>query len=203
MTRLRIPLSLIAALATGVAMSWGQTFAPDSWAPLVNSGAPVVSVAAGVAWWGAGPRGRGCGVWLHGVLGALAGPLAVLGYYGTSWLRGFGLSPTMLLFWSSAGVVLGAAMGVAVWVLRQPGRSLTHGAAAAVWPGIAAGEAAHGIVRISDTTPLTYWWSLAAVAAAVLGGLVLRRLRGGLARTVAVVGTCAVGAAIFVVYGLA
>lgn len=155
---LRIPAAVTVALAAGVIMSFGQTFAPAGIAPIFNSAAPVVALAAGVAfaarsWWG------------HVVLAAAAGPLAMVGYYGTSALRGYGVSSSMVMMWCTTGVIAGAVVGLAVWALRGHGDQLRHigpmrALGAAAFPAVALGEAAHGITRISDTTPVAYWWSL-------------------------------------------
>ena len=186
--------ALVGAVLAGVVMSFGQTFAPDVLAPLFNSAAPVVALAAAVSL-------AGRGAWGHVLLGAAAGPLAMVGYYGTTQLRGFGVSLAMVAFWSIAGVVTGVAMGLAVWSLRGHGPAWLRGPAAGYFPGVAFGEAAHGLVRISDTTPVEYWWGLAALGVSVLVWVAIRLLVSLRDRALAVAAAAAVGVALFLVYG--
>lgn len=166
---LRAPLAVVVSLIAGVMISFGQTVAPEGIAPLFNSAAPVVALAAAVSlfarsWWG------------HALLGAAAGPLAMVGYYGTSLMRGYGVSTSMVVMWCVAGVIAGGAMGLAVWLLRGNGPRPMRGLGAAVFPTVALGEAAHGVLRIADTTPVAYWWSLGVVGVGVLGWLLATRV---------------------------
>jgi len=136
------------------------------------------------------------------VLGALAGPLAIAGYYGTSFARGYGVSMSFVLLWAVAGVLFGAVMGLAVWLLRSPMRpTWLRAVAAGYWPGIAAGEAAHGIVRIPVTTSVGYWIGEAIVAIAVLAATLWRKVRGWRATLAAVAAAAAIAVALFAVYG--
>lgn len=189
-------LALVGAIAAGVAISFGQTYAPSAIAPLFNSALPVVTLAAAVSL--AGRRW-----WWAAALGAAAGPLAMVGYYSTAVLRGFGASPSMVALWCAAGVIFGSVMGLAVWTLHGARTAgWTAGAAAGYWPGIAAGEAAHGLTRIADTTPVGYWWTQLGLAVAVLAIVAARRLAGLRARSTAAVTALVVGACIYAVYGL-
>jgi hypothetical protein len=187
--------ALAFACAAGVAMSFGQTYSPEWLSPLFNSAAPVVAVAGLVAF--AARRW-----WTSALIGALAGPTLVAGYYATSHLRGFAGSSTSIALWSTAGVIAGAAMGLAVWVLLTPSPLPLRAAAAALWPGIAIGEAAHGIVRIADTTPAGYWWAQAAVGVAALAAIAWKHLPTWSGRLLAAAFTAAFAAALFVIYGL-
>ena len=189
-------LALGGALVAGVVMSFGQTVAPEPIAPLFNSAAPVVALAAAVAL-------AGRGALTHVIFGASAGPLAMVGYYATTHLRGFGVSLQMVAFWSVAGVVSGAAMGLTVWALRRRAAPAWRVPAAALFPGVAIGEAAHGLVRISDTTPAAYWAGLALLGAVILAWLARSFLDTTLQRVLAVAFAAAVGAALFVLYGVA
>ncbi len=195
--------ALLGALVAGIVMSLGQTISPDGWSPLFNSGTPVVTVCAAAAWWGArGSRALGARAWaLHAALGAAAGPLTMVGYYGTGAIRGFGVWPASVLFWCVAGVVLGGAMGSAVWALGAPVGGTLRGLAAGLWPGVAMGEAAHGNVRIADTTPVAYWWTLAFAGAVALAIITARHVSGAVPRLVAIASTAVVALAVFVVYG--
>lgn len=190
----RVAAVVAIGLLAGVLMSFGQTFAPDPIRPLFNSAAPVVALAGALA-----VMGRG--LWSHIIFGAVAGPLAMVGYYATTVLRDYGVSMKMVLFWCVAGVISGVAMGVAVWCLRGNGPGWLRGIGAAVLSATALGEAAHGILRISDTTPVAYWWSLGAVGLALLGWLAVRKLEGATQRAVAVVATATLAVALFLIYG--
>ncbi|WP_062383108.1 DUF6518 family protein [Demequina iriomotensis] len=195
---MRIVLTVLSCLVAGAAISWGQTVLPESLSPLANSATPVMllAVAASLAGW----RLRGAIA-----MGALAGPLAMAGYYATSHLRGFGVSTSYVLLWCTAGVVVGAASGAAAWLLRQPGdrHGWLRGAAAGLLPGIVAGEALHGLVRIADTTPVAYWWTQLALGLALLAALAGVRLAGIGARVAAVATAVTVATAVFVAFGLA
>lgn len=196
------PATLVAALAgpalAGVGMSFGQTVAPDALAPFFNSAAPVAAIAVVAALAG---RRR----WQATALAALAGPMTMAGYYGTSAVRGFGVASSWIVFWCTVGVAVGAVLGNAMWVLRAGGSErstrLSRGLAAAAWPGIAVGEAAHGIVRIGDSTPVGYWWTQCAVGVAILVATCLWRARQRLSVTVAVLATVLVASGLFLTYG--
>lgn len=191
-----LPIALAGSLAAGVAMSFGQTYSPDSVAPLFNSAAPVVALAALVS---LASRGG----WVaHALLGAAAGPLAMAGYYATTDLRGFPVNLTTVVFWAVAGVVSGLAMGAAVWLLRGRTPSSMKGVAAGVLPGVALGEAAHGVARIAESTPEAYWWVQVAAGTVVLAFLGLTRLSTWRERLVAAAITVLAARALFVVYGL-
>ncbi len=175
-------------------MSFGQTYTPGALAPFFNSATPVVALSGAVAL-----AGRG---WAsHVALGALAGPLAMAGYYATATLRGFAASPSWVVLWCVAGLVAGSAMGAAAWALRGHGPWPMRGLAAAVFPAVALGEALHGLVRISTSTPVAYWWTQALVGVAVLAWLAGTRLRGARERAVAVFATAVLAPALFLIYG--
>lgn len=184
------------AVAAGVLMSFGQTFAAKGVAPLFNSAAPVVALAAAVA---LATRTR----WSHLAAGAVAGPLAMIGYYATSQLRGFPVSMRMVVFWSVTGVVAGAAAGLSVWLLRENRGVIWRAVAAGYLPGVALGEAAHGLTRIADTTPVPYWWVLAAAGVVLLAWSAGRYLDGSRLRLIAAAATVVVAAGLWAVYGLA
>ena len=175
-------------------MSYGQTYVPGALAPFFNSAAPVVALSGAVSL-----AGRG---WAsHVALGALAGPLAMVGYYATASLRGFSASPSWVMLWCVAGLVAGSAMGAAVWALRGHGPWPMRAFAAAVFPAVALGEALHGMVRISASTPVAYWWVQALVGSAVLAWFAAHRLQGTRERAVAVIATASLAPALFLVYG--
>ena len=185
-------------LLAGVGMSYGQTVSPDGLAPLFNSATPVAAIAVVAAL--AGRR------WWHFVaLAAAAGPLTMAGYYGTAALRGFGVSSTWLVFWCTAGVAVGAVIGAAVWRLRSrasgPTSPVWRGLAASAWPGIALGEGAHGLLRVSDSTPVGYWWCQVALGLAVLAWLGATRVRSWAGVASAALGTLVLGVGLYLSYG--
>jgi len=192
----RWAIAVAGSLLAGVAISFGQTFAPDWLSSLFNSAAPVVALAAAASL--AARRLPG-----SIALGAIAGPLAMVGYYGTALLRGYGVSSSFFLMWVAAGAVFGSLMGVATWALRNKAPVVVKAAAAALWPGIVVGEAAHGLTRIADTTSVAYWWVEAALGVAVLAWLVARRVPTTRARVLAVVFTAIIAVALFAIYGIA
>lgn len=189
----RVALALAAALVAGVVMSFGQTFSPDVLAPFFNSAAPVVALAAAVSM-------AARSVWSHALLGAVAGPLAMIGYYATSDLRGFGVNMSYVILWSTAGVIAGAAIGWAVWTLRESRTRPFAAGAVAIFPGVAIGESAFGLIRNAATTPVVYWWTAIAVGILVLVWLSVTRLRGPSTVAVACAGTILIAAVIYVCY---
>lgn len=94
-----------------------------------------------------------------------------------------------------------------MWAMRRPREEapsmLLRGLAVGFWPGIALGEAAHGLTRIADTTPTAYCVAQAILAVVVLGVLMSTALTGVRPRLVAGASTAVVGSALYVVYGLA
>jgi len=187
-------VALVGAFAAGVAMSFGQTYAPEWLAPLFNSAAPVVAVAGLTAF--AARRW-----WSSALIAAVASPTLVAGYYLTAHLRGFAASMSWVALWATAGVLVGAVMGLAVWVLLNPSALVWRAAAAALWPGIAVGEAAHGLVRNSESTPPEYWWAQAVLGVAVLAAVTWKHARTAMGWLLAVVFATAIAAALFAVYG--
>ncbi len=198
-----ISAALVGPVVAGIGMSFGQSVSPDWLLPLFNSAAPVAAIAVAAALAGRRP-------WQARALAALAGPMTMAGYFGTSTVRGFGVSSPWLPFWCTAGFAIGVVLGSAVWVLcssetgRAPGTGRSarvwRGLAAAAWPGIAIGEAAHGIVRIADSTPVGYWWTEYAVGVAVLAATCVWRARSRLSVAFAVLGTVVVAGGLFVTY---
>ena len=72
-----------------------------------------------------------------------------------------------------------------------------------LFPAVALGEAAHGLRRIAETTPSTYWWAQAAVGVAVLVWLSLTRLRSWRARLAALAVAVLGARVLFLIYGMA
>jgi hypothetical protein len=189
----------LGSLAAGVGLSFGQGLSAESIAPLFNSALPVVTLGALAAL-------AGRELWACAALGGVVGPLAMVGYYGAATERGIGASTSSVLLWVTAGVLAGSLMGAAVWAMKQPRSAAPpeglRGAAVGLWPGIALGEAAHGLLRIADTTPVTYWWAQAIAGLVVLVVLATRCLHSAYACLVSVATAVVVAGALFVVYGL-
>jgi Family of unknown function (DUF6518) len=151
-----------ATLALGVVTSFGQTYRPDAIAPLFNS-ATSWSVIAFVAAFAARRPSRAA------LLGAASFAMLLVGYYATSSLRGYPVGLATTTMWIAATVVVGPVLGVsAAWFRSAPrGRRDVRGWLAVVPLGsIAMVEAIYGILVVSDTTPVAYWWTQLALGAA-------------------------------------
>ncbi len=194
---LRWAAALAFAFAAGVALSYGQTYAARRVGSALQLGRAYracrrrLRSLAAKRWWGAT------------LLGALAAPLLVAGYYVTSHVRGFAGNASWIALWGTAGVIAGATMGLAWWCLRARVSPPLRAAGAAVFPGILVGEALHGITRIADTTPAAYWWTQAAVGVAVLLVLAAWRVPTWPSRLLAVLFAGAIAVAVYTVYGVA
>ncbi len=189
---------VLGSIMVGTGLSFGQGIAVDAIAPLFNSALPIVTFAALAAML----RRQ---LWACVLFASAVGPLAMVGYYATSTLRGLGASSSWALLWIVAGIIAGSVMGAAVWAMRQPlpamPASWVRGLAVGFWPGIAFGEAAHGLTRIADSTPALYWWVQVGAGVLVLAVLITTRLTAVTARLIAVASAAAVGAGLYVVYG--
>ncbi|MGC4175464.1 DUF6518 family protein [Demequina sp.] len=187
-------LALALAFAAGVAMSFGQTYTPHALSPFFNSAAPVVAVAGFVAFtarrW-----------WLSALIGAFAGPAVMAGYYVTSELRGFPGSASYIALWSTAGVIVGAAMGLGVWALRFSSSTPLKAAGASLWPGVAVGEAAFGLTANAETTPGGYWWAQAVLGVAALAAIAWYHLPTWAGRLMSLGFAAVVALAVFAAYG--
>ncbi|HSJ33552.1 MAG TPA: DUF6518 family protein [Acidimicrobiia bacterium] len=75
--------------------------------------------------------------------------------------------------------------------------------AAGYLTGVAVGEAAHGLARIADTTPVANWWALAAAGVVLLAWIAGRHLDGSRLRLIAAAATVVVAAGLWAVFGLA
>ena len=195
-TAVRWATALVFAVACGVAMSFGQTYASDGVRPLFNSAAPVVAIAGIVAL-------AARHAWSSALLGGLSGPTIMAGYYVTAHLRGFDSNASYIALWSTAGIAFGAAMGLATWLLRARVGPVLRAAAASLWPGIAIGEAWHGLTRIADSTPPSYWWTQAAIGSAALLIRAGTRVPTWAGRALAVVFTAVVAVVLYALYGTA
>ncbi len=120
---LLFPVALAAGLFGGALTSYGQTLLSGGWHALVNSASPWVTVALLV---GLFARGRWSTAALAGIL-SQAG--LVVGYYGTSELRGYPAGLAAVVIWIAAGVVAGPAYGAAGALLRDRRRLIRSAAA--------------------------------------------------------------------------
>jgi hypothetical protein len=157
-----------------VLTSYGQTYAPHAIAPLFNS-ATSWSVVAFIAAFAARRPSRAA------LLGATAFGMLLVGYYVAAQLRGYPVSLATTAVWIAATVALGPLLGVAAsWFRSAPRgpRDLRRGLAVAPLGGIAMGEAVYGILVISDTTPVGYWWTQLALGAAFVAISLALRARG-------------------------
>jgi hypothetical protein len=187
-------IALAGAVVAGVAMSFGQTYAPEAIAPLFNSAAPIVAIAGLVAF---GSRQ----IWGAMLLGGLAGPFMMIGYYATAYLMDFDTSAEWAAVWVSVGVVFGVLMGFATWLMRAYVDIVWRAIGASVWPAVAIGEAWHGLARINDPAQDTYWWAQAGVGVFVMLVLAGWRVPSWTARLVTIFLTAIGAALVYVAYG--
>src|SRR5918993_1202708 len=107
---------VLGSLTAGVGLSFGQGVSGEGVSPLFNFALPVVTLAAVAAL-------AGRELWACAALASIAGPLAMVGYYGASSLRADGVSTSSVFLWVIAGVLAGSLMGAALWAMRQPPRA--------------------------------------------------------------------------------
>jgi len=188
---LRVGGVLAGSLVLGGLTSWAQGFLPAQAAPFANSasGWAVLTVLL-VVW------SRTAG-WRAAALGAGSFVLLVLGYTVASELRGLAYSPVL---WGTVGLVTGPVIGLAASWLHGTGAAGRTRAAVgtAVVAGVGVGDGVSGLLRVADTTGLTYWVVVAAAGVALLVVMAARRLRERTAVLTAVLGTLAVPAAFVV-----
>lgn len=99
-------------LAIGLATSFAQGWLDGSWASLANAASPWL---AGAFVGGLLQRRAGRAV----AVGLLVCVLEVVGYYGVSAARGFGVSDSVVAFWIACGVVGGPLFGWGGWAWRR------------------------------------------------------------------------------------
>ena len=129
-------------------------------------------------------------------LGAVSFVLLTLGYAAAAQLQGLSYDPTLF---AVVGVVVGPFVGVATSWLRAaaPWRAATG---TALLAGIGVGEAAYGLTTVADTTSPVYWVLIGAVALALLGTVLARRVHGVAWSLLAVVGTAVVAGGFVTAY---
>lgn len=117
-------LPLVGVLV-GALTSYAQQWLDSPWASLANSASPWLTVAWVVGRYQRGTRGAA-------VAGAVTCVGEVVGYYGVSAARGFGVSESYLVFWVVAALVGGPIFGACGRLARgaQPRFGASLGAAA-------------------------------------------------------------------------
>lgn len=151
-------------LLLGAATSFAQGFLPDALRPFANSASGWTLLTAGAV---AASRATTRPSALFGAASFVA---LVLGYQLMSTLRGFPTTETLFLV---IGVVVGPFVGVAAsWLRRADARGAIG---CGVLSGIAVGEGAYGLIRVSETTGWVYW---TLITIAGLGLMLVTLLRG-------------------------
>lgn len=190
-----VGLAAAVGLIGGVLTSYLQGFLPDPVAPLANSAAPWCLIAFATALRARRPL-------VAVVCAVLALLLLNLGYGLGSALRGYTYSTSTTVFWSAAAVLVGPLLGLSAYWLRRS-TPWWDAVGAGYVAGILLGESAHGVLAISDTTPVGYW--LAEGLAGVVGLVVVAAVRLRRPAPIAVAAGTAVlvGGALLLVYSLA
>lgn len=181
-------VAVLSVLLGGVTF-FAQGFLPDAASSFANSASGWTLLTAVLVYWSRFPAGPAA------VLAVISFVLLVLGYAAVADLRGLYYDP---MLFSVVGVVVGPFVGVATAWLRATGLRAARGTAALA--GIGVGEAVFGLTVVGDTTSPVYWIAVALGSAALMAGMLARRIRGGVPVAVTVGGTAAVAAAYVVVY---
>lgn len=179
-------------LALGALTSFGQSWLPDEAHSIANSAgswalvAFILGLLASTAW-------------VAAVCGAGALLTLLAGYVIASVVRDFGVSRTMVVFWSMAGLVIGPFLGLgALWLRRGHGilASLSLGGVS----GVLIGEGIYGLRYVADTTYPPFWWGELALGVAVLVLGSLRWLDGIAGAAVAGLASLVVAGAFVAIY---
>ena len=163
----RATIVIVASLLIGGAESWAQGFLPDWLRPLSNSASGWTLVTALLVFWSRVRPG------VAALLGAVSFALLVIGYAAVSTWRGYTYSPVM---WAAIGIVVGPFVGIAASGLRQRGIGAALGTG--LLAGIGIGDAVYGLTVVADTTGIAYWIIIGGLALLLLGGMLLRTIRG-------------------------
>jgi hypothetical protein len=163
-------VSVVAGLTLGGLTQLGQSRLPEALHTLANSAAPWVLVAFAVALLGRTAR-------VAGVCAMLSLAASEIGYVATAASRGFGSSPTSVVFWLSAALFFGPLVGLAAyfWRARETQRGGLGGGLVA---GIVSGEGLAAYLTVRGTTSGAYWIAQVLVGLALLA-LVGRRTSFG------------------------
>lgn len=173
----RPAVGLTIAFALGVLTAFGQEHLPEELHSVANSSASWSLVAFLVAVYAVSapqpPEKSSTSRWAAAAIVAMASLCLLLaGYIVASELRGWPVGNSLVLFWGLAGLVVGPFLGLAAHAVRR-GALVPSAIGAGVMAGVMAGESLYGVTVVADTTSPVYW-SLQAVGALVLLGLVSR-----------------------------
>jgi hypothetical protein len=159
-------LAGLGGLAIGILTSFCQTWLPAELHSLANSAGSWSAAAFLLALPNRSPR-------LGIVLGPLALAAMLAGYALATFVRGFPMSTSTVVFWTLAAVVVGPVLGVgAAWARGGDPWRVALGAAPLT--GILLGEAAYGLTVIADTTSPVYWVVQGVAGAACLLAVAIR-----------------------------
>lgn len=189
-TATRCAVVAAASVLCGLLTFVAQGLLPDALAPFANSASGWTLVTVLLL---AGARVPTA---VAAALGAASFVLLTLGYSAAAQLQGLSYDPTLFVV---VGVVVGPFVGVATSWLRAvaPWRAATG---TALLSGIGVGEAAYGLTTVADTTSPVYWVLIGAVALALLGAVLARRVHGLAWSALAVVGTAVVAGGFVTAY---
>jgi hypothetical protein len=168
-------LVVLVSLLLGGATSFAQTFLPDALRPFANSASGwtlLTALAVTLC------RARTAPSVLFG---AASFASLVLGYQFVSGLRGFPTDETLFLI---IGLVVGPFVGVAASWLRRGGWRAILGCG--ILAGIALGEAAYGLILVSESTGWFYWTLIAVVGLALLAHTAVCQLHSASTRVAAI-----------------
>jgi hypothetical protein len=172
---------VLLSVLLGGATSWAQGVLPSELSSFANSASGWTVLTALLVFWS---RARTAPAAL---LGAVSFVLLVLGYAVASQLRGLWYDP---LFFSAVGLAAGPLVGIAASWLRATGVRTALGVA--LLAGIGVGEAVYGLTVVRETTSPVYWSVIGVAGLVLVGGLLVRRIRGTLPVVLAVGGTAVV-----------
>ncbi|MFC5996982.1 DUF6518 family protein [Pseudonocardia hispaniensis] len=185
----RAAIVAVLSFVLGGLTAYAQGFLPDAAAPIANSASGWTVLTALLVYWSRSPVGTAA------ALGAVSFVLLVLGYTAASEFRGAYYNPLMF---SVIGILAGPFVGAAASWLRA--NDLRAALGTAVLAGIGIGEAVYGLTTVRDTTDPTYWTIIGLVGAALLLGMLIRRIRGAQSVAIAVTGTIIIAAAFLFAY---
>jgi hypothetical protein len=177
----RLGAVVLLSVLLGGATSWAQGVLPSELSSFANSASGWTVLTALLVFWS---RARTAPAAL---LGAVSFVLLVLGYAVASQLRGLWYDP---LFFSAVGLAAGPLVGIAASWLRATGVRTALGVA--LLAGIGVGEAVYGLTVVRETTSPVYWSVIGVAGLVLVGGLLVRRIRGTLPVVLAVGGTAVV-----------
>jgi hypothetical protein len=185
----------VASLALGALTAVGQGQLPALLSPLANS----VGAWSLVAFLLASTAPSMLSAAVCGTV-CLAGLLA--GYVLTDEVRGLPSGTALVLFWGTAAVLGGPALGLAGHCLRRR-RNQAAAWGAGLMSGVLIGEGAYGLRYIAATTPAPYWWASIALGLMMLVACVIMRLHELSTRSTAVLTSAATAAVFLLAYPVA